>query len=73
MKAEADVLRYRRVALPEGESTDFQVLLNLGSEVATVRTEPGTVVLTTMLDGAGARVDGDVTIEAGEGLLIALD
>lgn len=71
--AEGDVLRYRRVALPEGESTDFQVLLNLGSEVATARSAPGTIVLTTLLDGAGARVDGEVTLEAGEGLLIALD
>jgi hypothetical protein len=30
-------------------------------------------VLTTMLDGAGARIEGEVTLEAGEGLLIALD
>jgi alpha-glucosidase len=74
--AEGEVLRYRRVALAEGESTDFQVLLNLGSEIVTVRTAPGTVVLTTLLDGAGARVgdeDASVTLEAGEGLLIALD
>jgi alpha-glucosidase len=71
--AEGDVLRYRRVALPDGESTDFQVLLNLGSEVAKVRCAPGTIVLTTLLDGAGSRVDDEVTIEAGEGLLIALD
>ena len=71
--AEGDVLRYRRVALPDGESTDFQVLLNLGSEIATTRCAPGTIVLTTLLDGAGARVEGEVTLEAGEGLLIALD
>lgn len=74
--AEGDVLRYRRVGLPEGESTDFQVLLNLGNEEATVRSAGGTVVLTTLLDGAGARVgdnDAGVTLEAGEGLLIALD
>lgn len=71
--AEGDVLRYRRAALPDGESTDFQVLLNLGKEVAHAQCAPGTVVLTTMLDGAGARVEGEVTIEAGEGLLIALD
>lgn len=71
--AEANVLRYRRVGLPDGESTDFQVLLNLGTEVETVRSAAGTVVLTTMLDGAGSRVDGDVTIESGEGLVIALD
>ena len=73
VSAEGDVLRYRRVQLPDGESTDFQVLLNLGTEIATTRCAPGTVVLTTMLDGAGAHVDGDVTLEAGEGLLIALD
>jgi alpha-glucosidase len=71
--AEGDVLRYKRVALPDGESTDFQVLLNLGSEVATVQCAAGTVVVTTMLDGAGARVEGDVTIEGGEGVVIALD
>lgn len=73
VSAESDVLRYRRVGLPEGESVDFQVLLNLGSETATTRCARGTVLLTTLLDGAGARVDGEVTIEAGEGLLIALD
>jgi alpha-glucosidase len=74
--AEGDVLRYRRVGLADGESTDFQVLLNLGAEVATVRCAPGTVVVTTLLDGAGARVGDEgagVTLEAGEGLLIALD
>jgi alpha-glucosidase len=71
--AEGDVLRYVRRGLPQGESSDFQVLLNLGSELATVNCDPGTVVVTTMLDGAGARVDGEVTMEAGEGLLIALD
>jgi alpha-glucosidase len=71
--AEGSVLRYRRVALTDGESTDFQVLLNLGTEVAVVPCPPGTIVLTTLLDGEGAAVDGPVQIEAGEGLLIALD
>jgi hypothetical protein len=33
----------------------------------------GTVVLTTLLDGEGSRVEGMVTVEAGEGLLVALD
>jgi hypothetical protein len=31
------------------------------------------VVLTTLLDGEGAEVDGAVVIEGGEGLLVALD
>jgi alpha-glucosidase len=71
--AEGSVLRYRRVGLEDGESTDFQVVLNLGSEVATVSCAKGTVVLTTLLDGAGSAVEGTVTVEAGEGLLIALE
>ncbi|WP_158788879.1 alpha-amylase family glycosyl hydrolase [Granulicella sp. L46] len=71
--AEGSVLRFRRVGLEDGESTDFQVVLNLGSEVATVSCAKGTVVLTTLLDGAGSSVEGTVTVEAGEGLLIALE
>ena len=72
-RAEGSVLMYRRVGLEDGVSTDFQVVLNLGAEVATVKCEKGTVVLTTLLDGAGSEVDGTVTVEAGEGLLIAID
>jgi alpha-glucosidase len=71
--AEGSVLRYRRVGLEDGESTDFQVVLNLGNEVATVACAKGTVVLTTLLDGEGSAVEGTVTVEAGEGLLIALE
>ena len=70
--AEGEVLRYRRVGLEDGESTDFQVVLNLGVEVATVPCGKGTVVLTTLLDGEGSAVEGEVTVEGGEGLLIAL-
>ena len=71
--AEGAVLRYRRVGLPNGESTDFEVVLNLGSDVATVMCGAGTVVLTTLLDGEGSEVEGEVTVEAGEGLLIAVE
>jgi alpha-glucosidase len=71
--AEGSVLRYRRVGLEDGVSTDFQVVLNLGTEVATVKCAKGTVVLTTLLDGMGSEVEGTVTVEAGEGLLIAVD
>jgi alpha-glucosidase len=71
--AEGSVLRYRRVGMEGGESTDFMVLLNLGSEVATAQCPAGTVVLTTLLDGDGSRVEGTVAMEAGEGLLVALD
>lgn len=71
--AEGNILRYRRVALPEGNSTDFLVLLNLGNEPAAANCPHGTIVLTTLLDGEGSTVEGPVLIEAGEGLLIALD
>jgi alpha-glucosidase len=73
VSAEGSVLRFKRVGLEDGESSDFQVLLNLGTEIATVQCAPGTVVLTTLLDGEGSRVEGTVTLAAGEGLLVALD
>jgi alpha-glucosidase len=51
----------------------FQVLLNLTHDVQTVNCDEGHIVLTTIMDGAGSPVGGLITIEAGEGLLIALD
>jgi alpha-glucosidase len=72
--AEGNLLRYTRVGLPEGDSADFLILLNLGTEPVTTECPPGTLVLTTLLDGAGARIEEPtVTVEGGEGLLIALD
>jgi alpha-glucosidase len=71
--AEGTILRYRRTGLTDGASGDFLVLLNLGADVATAQSPAGEIVLTTLLDGEGARVDGPVAIEGGEGLLIALD
>jgi alpha-glucosidase len=64
VEAEGGVLRYRRVGLEDGESSDFLVLLNLGSEVATVACPKGVVVLTTLLDGEGSEVEGTVVVEA---------
>jgi alpha-glucosidase len=69
--AEGNVLRYVR-SEPEGGKR-FQLLFNLGGDHAETQCAAGTVVLTTLLDGEGARVDGVVTIEGGEGLLVALD
>ncbi len=68
VRADGTVLRFCRV----DAGRTFQVLLNLGSDVATVSTPEGNVILTTLLDGDGATVEGDLTIESGEGLLIAL-
>ena len=71
--AEGTLLRFRRTGVPDGESTDFQILLNLGSEPVTTHCAAGKVILTTVLDGAGSDTGGEITVEGGEGLLIALD
>ena len=67
--SEGTLLRFCREQ--RGQQT-FQVLLNLGDKAVTTHCDAGHVVLTTLLDGAGAPVDGRVTVEAGEGLLILL-
>ncbi len=67
--AEGDLLRFQRT---DG-SAHFLVLLNLGPDPAKTQCPPGHIVLTTLLDGEGAGVDGETTVEGGEGLLIALD
>ncbi len=66
--AEGTVLRFRRIGGPQS----FQVLLNLGAEPVGTHCDAGTVVLTTLLDGEGAEAEGMLTVEGGEGLLIAL-
>jgi alpha-glucosidase len=74
ISAEANILRFLRTS-PDGTKR-FQLLFNLAGnpeDHATTQCAPGHVLLTTLLDGEGARIDGPVTIEAGEGLLIALD
>ncbi len=65
---EGTLLRYRRIQ----DGSAFEILLNLGAEPVTTHCEPGRILLTTLLDGEGATVDGRTTVEGGEGLLIAL-
>jgi alpha-glucosidase len=69
VRSKRGVLVYTRALAAER----FQVLLNLSHEVQTVNCDHGHIVMTTILDGEGARVGGPVVVEAGEGLLIALD
>jgi len=75
--AEGNILRFRRVDPVTGKR--FQLLFNFAAnpeDHATTHCKPGRVLLTTLLDGEGARVGGEgshLTLEAGEGLLIALD
>jgi alpha-glucosidase len=80
VEADGTILRYRRTGLPEGNSGDFQILLNLSPEPAVTQCAPGTIVLTTLLDGEGARTGNPdtntpapITLESGEGLLVALE
>ncbi len=72
VRAEGSLLRFRRTGLPGGQSTDFQVLLNLGTEPVVTQCAAGLVIVTTVLDGTGASTGGALTVEGGEGLLIAL-
>ena len=73
VSAGGTLLRFRRTGVPDGESTDFQILLNLGTEPVTTHCAAGKVILTTILDGTGSDTGGEITVEGGEGLLIALN
>jgi len=69
VRAKRGVLSYSRAL----GSERFQILLNLTTELQTANCGHGHIVLTTIMDGEGARVGGPIAIEASEGLLIALD
>ena len=51
----------------------LQVFLNLTNQLQQITADEGTVLLTTILDGEGGKVGGPLFLEAGEGLIIALD
>lgn len=68
VRAENGVLSYRRTSAQQR----LQVFLNLTEEVREVESPKGRIVLTTILDGSGAEVDGKLVLEAGEGLLIEI-
>lgn len=68
--AAGDVLRFQR-SDPESAQR-FEVLLNLGKHPAEITDVHGRVVLTTLLDGEGGAVEGQLTLETGEGVLLAL-
>ena len=73
VETDGPVLKYRRADVRDGVQRCFQVLLNLSNEEVRTHSDKGSVVLTTLLDGEGADVAGEVTLEAGEGLLVLLD
>jgi alpha-glucosidase len=67
--AQSGVLSYRRTL---GEER-FEVLLNMTGEPQQVQSGKGKVVLTTIMDGEGAELGGDIVIEGAEGVLIRLE
>ncbi len=73
IRSKRGVLSYVRSLVARPGAERFQILLNLTSETQTVTCEHGHVIVTTILDGSGARTGGPLVIESGEGLLIALD
>jgi alpha-glucosidase len=70
IETDGPVLKYRRCE--QHGPKKFQLLLNLSADIAKTHCASGTVILTTLLDGEGAHIDGEVTLEAGEGLLVQL-
>ncbi|GAC1355249.1 MAG: alpha-amylase family glycosyl hydrolase [Acidobacteriaceae bacterium] len=62
------VLSYQRT----GGGQRLLVLLNLTGDTRTLDTPKGRILLTTILDGAGAEVGGSFILEAGEGVLLEL-
>jgi alpha-glucosidase len=69
VSAHSGVLTYRR----NFGDKSLQILLNLTDDLQRVHCEAGKVLLTTILDGAGGDICGITILEAGEGLLVALD
>ena len=68
VRAQDGVLSYTR---SEGEQR-FQIHLNLTAEHRQVQSEPGHILFTTLMDGAGAEVEGSMVLEGGEGAILML-
>jgi len=69
--AEQNVLRYERTGTPARER--LLVLLNMAAEAAQISVKSGTVLISTHLDREGTKVDSQVKLRAGEGLVISLE
>ncbi len=62
------VLSYRRGL----DAEHIQVFLNLTGELRQVRCADGQILVTTILDGDGGHVNGDLVLEANEGVIVLL-
>ena len=77
VQSHSGVLSYRR-HYPDNEgfgegAQHLQIFLNLTDDIQRVTSDKGRILLTTILDGEGGQIEGLTILEAGEGLLIALD
>lgn len=68
VRAREGVISYTRTL---GEER-FQIHLNLTSEHRQVATEPGHILFTSMMDGAGSEVGSSMVLEGGEGAIVML-
>ncbi len=68
VRAHEGVLSYARTL---GEER-FQIHLNLTSEHCQVATEPGRILFTSLMDGAGSEVGSSMVLEGGEGAIVML-
>jgi alpha-glucosidase len=62
------MLSYQRI----DDKQRIIVLLNIGSDPATMTVETGTILASTYLDRAGQEVSGLINMRASEGLIIGL-
>jgi alpha-glucosidase len=73
VESDGDVLAYIRRA--SGTGSDFLIALNFGSQAQVVERPTkiaATIALSTYLDRAGARIDGDLHLRPDEGVLVRL-
>ncbi len=68
VQAEGGVLSYQRSSGPQR----LYIVLNMTDDVREREVPQGSILLTTILDGAGAEVCGLFILEAGEGVIIEL-
>ena len=72
VSAEDGVLRYTRMSEDPATPERFEILLNFTDREQNISTAAAEITLTTLLDGAGAPINGSLTLEAGEGVLLRL-
>ena len=68
VRAQDGVLSYTR----SQDDERFQIHLNLTGDHRQIQSETGHILFTTLMDGAGAEVEGSMVLEGGEGAILML-